>query len=874
MIVTWSEELEHVEHLTDDSSAYDYLFTVAQYNIFDTENDAYKNFRKDNSEKFKKLISGASDVQLYVLKQIAIELNIPEATQMLEEEKPGDLSKSMENLSLEQKYELVWSILHRGTLRPLNTFLSSDTPIKSSLDKFTDEELYFFKHALERYLKDKDSAELIGQEMKRRERFGDELKEKRSDIRKEQEGQVSQLKEHLLDDVKMPYESLYLINGEWSEEQKQEFREAIKQLSDAQLYILKQVALERKCKIAVELIEWERPWDLWKALENLSLDEKYKIARSTRMPEAFCPEWFDEVYKGLIEINKIWDEWLRISKLYERLSKCSDEELKAFASMIEDYMMDKDTAELLTKEYDRRQDLAQSLKKRRQQNKFEQKENTDWLEDKTLDETILDMDKMIALTGVSSVDKKHLVDQINMRDFKEKDFIVKCLLWWFEGWEKENIRRIQFLLIWDKDGYKEWWKWHIMWPLSKYWTDWVMWEESWDALIAYITDPDNQYLNLSNVVVEWISEDLKDQINTKHFKDKEYVIKCLSWWFEGWVKENVRRLQFLLIWDKDWYRKWEEWHKTWLLSKEWTDWLMWKETLQALAQYIDDQKNQCLVLDDIVLPRISSLNLSLVVEEINKSECKDKEYIIKCLSWWFEGWIKENVRRLQFLLIWDKDGYKEWEVWHKTWPLSKCWTDWLMWKETWKALIYYVTDTKDNGYDTFYLGRELDEYERRLEELSRMMPYTEAWDYEKSWRTEENKEGFRRSIMNLSDAQLYILKLYLKDELKSSEAVKIVEEERPGDLWKALENLTLRQKYELARSTAMPEWMSPEWFDGVYKTLLKIERVPDENSRAALKKELVYDNNDVTEEMGVYSDMIEYYMNDKDTAELLRKNAK
>ena len=58
------------------------------------------------------------------------------------------------------------------------------------------------------------------------------------------------------------------------------------------------------------------------------------------MPEAYCPEWFDCVYDDLIRRGKI--------------GAYSDEELEAFASMVEYYMRDSDTAEILRKKYDKR----------------------------------------------------------------------------------------------------------------------------------------------------------------------------------------------------------------------------------------------------------------------------------------------------------------------------------------------------------------------------------------------------------------------------------------------------------------------------------------------------------------------------------------
>ncbi len=172
--------------------------------------------------------------------------------------------------------------------------------------------------------------------------------------------------EQLKDDSSLsalPYEYVILdIDEKRSEQKKNEFRGELTNLSDAQLFILKQIAIEEKNSEAIKIIEEERPGDLSKALEWLSLQQRYELAKSTVMPEAFCPEWVDGVYAALIDIEKISDEKTKTKKTQIFLSRLTSEELNTFASMLESYMRDIDTAKLLRQEYKRRKELEDKRK--------------------------------------------------------------------------------------------------------------------------------------------------------------------------------------------------------------------------------------------------------------------------------------------------------------------------------------------------------------------------------------------------------------------------------------------------------------------------------------------------------------------------------
>ena len=79
---------------------------------------------------------------------------------------------------------------------------------------------------------------------------------------------------------------------------------------------------------------------------------------------------------------------------------------------------------------------------------------------------------------------------------------------------------------------------------------------------------------------------LLNTIKTTNFTEKQYIVDCLN---RG-TKEDVRRIQYLLIWKKGEYQNWKWWNKEWVLSRFWTDWLMWSETFNALSDYIRDNK--------------------------------------------------------------------------------------------------------------------------------------------------------------------------------------------------------------------------------------------------------------------------------------------
>lgn len=111
-------------------------------------------------------------------------------------------------------------------------------------------------------------------------------------------------------------------------------------------------------------------------------------------------------------------------------------------------------------------------------------------------------------------------------------------------------------------------------------------------------DRESQTVTLSTwITIEWMISNqvtteqlnwLINTINTTNFKEKEYIVECLN----SGTKEDIRKIQYLLIWKKDNYKAWQWWNREWDLSRFWTDWLFWRETFDALTKYINNPSNK------------------------------------------------------------------------------------------------------------------------------------------------------------------------------------------------------------------------------------------------------------------------------------------
>lgn len=97
------------------------------------------------------------------------------------------------------------------------------------------------------------------------------------------------------------------------------------------------------------------------------------------------------------------------------------------------------------------------------------------------------------------------------------------------------------------------------------------------------------------ITIEWIVKwqvdtqklnTLIDKINVTDFTERDFVIDCLN----SGTKEDIRKIQYLLISKKDQYEPWKSWNKELDLVWYWTDGLFWNETYAAIDKYIDSNK--------------------------------------------------------------------------------------------------------------------------------------------------------------------------------------------------------------------------------------------------------------------------------------------
>ena len=147
-----------------------------------------------------------------------------------------------------------------------------------------------------------------------------------------------------------------------------------------------------------------------------------------------------------------------------------------------------------------------------------------------------------------TVDKLNtLVGKINSTNFKEKKYVVDCL----NSWKKEDIRKIQYLILWKKDEYQVWKWWNKEWDLSRFWTDWLFWNETYDALTKYITNnPETQPVEQNNTPVvwekSWVDENLQQTIppvdggeTTNSGTDDDIEVSWSAWNWWAWTTTST-----------------------------------------------------------------------------------------------------------------------------------------------------------------------------------------------------------------------------------------------------------------------------------------------------------------------------------------------
>ena len=202
-------------------------------------------------------------------------------------------------------------------------------------------------------------------------------------------------------------------------------------------------------------IEWnEKKLDT--SIEN-EINEKVEKARQEFLKS---PEYAEASTKGKDELQRVFNEDFLDKHVYQIIDEQKVKELE-----------------------ERNKDIRQSIKN------LSFDINTDE-DDEIREEDMTDvkLDEKIRkvpciLKEVSTNQLNDLIDKINDTTFANKKTIVECL----EKWKRENIRKIQYILIGKEYKENELFKDEKS-VLPLYWTDWLMWSETYAALNKYIDD--------------------------------------------------------------------------------------------------------------------------------------------------------------------------------------------------------------------------------------------------------------------------------------------------------------------------------------------------------------------------------------------------
>lgn len=186
--------------------------------------------------------------------------------------------------------------------------------------------------------------------------------------------------------------------------------------------------------------------------------------------------------------------------------------------------------------------------------------------------------------------------------------------------------------------------------------------------------------------------------------------------FQQFFNENKNTLEKLTDQEKQkWFNDRLDWEVTRILDREkineikWVNWdiekslksLIFEVELNELEWQIQSQReeestqtilNSGISIEWIIASQVTSEMLDTLVSTINTTNFAEKQYVVECLN----RWKREDIRRIQYLLIWKKDNYIAWKSWNKESCLSRYGTDWLLWNETYNALIDYIDSHKSD----------------------------------------------------------------------------------------------------------------------------------------------------------------------------------
>ena len=214
--------------------------------------------------------------------------------------------------------------------------------------------------------------------------------------------------------------------------------------------------------------------------------------------------------------------------------------------------------------------------------------------------------------------------------------------------------------------------------------------------------------------------------------------------FQQFFNENKNTLEKLTDQEKQkWFNDRLDWEVTRILDREkineikWVNWdiekslksLIFEVELNELEWQIQSQReeestqttlNSGISIEWIIASQVTSEMLDTLVSTINTTNFAEKQYVVECLN----RWKREDIRRIQYLLIWKKDNYIAWKSWNKESCLSRYGTDWLLWNETYNALIDYIDSHKSNT--------------ETGEQTATVWAWITSWSRTETWRWSSN----------------------------------------------------------------------------------------------------------------------------------------
>ncbi len=215
---------------------------------------------------------------------------------------------------------------------------------------------------------------------------------------------------------------------------------------------------------------------------------------------------------------------------------------------------------------------------------------------------------------------------------------------------------------------------------KKEWNEYILSEETETAINNKVESSFQEFLNSEWSKTEidfnnWLDNDVKRILDTEKIKE----IKTNN----NNIEEALKSLNFTI--------------ELWNLQQTIQEQREWSATTEEISQghYIEEQANlknlnESIIIEWLIKSQVKKEELQNLLNTIRTTNFTERDYIVDCLN----SWKKEDIRKIQYLLIWKKENYIPWKWWNKEWALSGFWTDWLMGSETFNALNNYITNNK------------------------------------------------------------------------------------------------------------------------------------------------------------------------------------